>query len=274
MPKRVSAATDARIRKLLRTKKTKYAIAKEVGVTRPVVNRVNREAGGIRPKGKPPKRLSQKEKGFIVKALRLAKFTSIKAIAERVGVDVSTVRSVNREFGIRDRNAINVGRTRIPRQQFEAIVDLLVSKPGLSFHEVARHVGGSVTTVQNINKKLDLQDSITVAARDTVLRRRTRAKRHNLFSPKQKWGIIIELRRFIEFIIKERAKTAGLRVPIEDLVQQTILESFNALDVLEPGGDPKKYVGGVTRNVVRKYLRNTSRRLAREEKVAKPEVQK
>ncbi len=284
MPARIPATKEKMIKVLLGTKMSINSIAKRENVARTVVQRINSQ-GRIRPKGELPVRLSPREKRFIERALGIAKFTSMRQIAIRAGkveairagkveairagkVDPHTVSRINIEKKIRDKDAINAGMRKIPFTKFMAVVDLLVNHPELSFRGIGRQTGVSFGGVHYINERLGIQDKLTIAERDRELRKRKTKERHYRFSPKQKWEIIVGLKGFIKYIVIERAKAEDKPVPVADLIQEAILESFHGLDTLSPKGDPKKYIGGITRNVVRQHLRGTRRRKKRERRAS------
>ena len=211
---------------------------------------------------------SAKEKA-IAKLLDKQRFMSQRSIARRHGVSLGTVAKINRLRQIRSKQGVRVGDTRLPLKKFKAIVNGLVKHPEMSFRELARFLGKKGlevdhTTIWVINKRLNIQSKQTVIERhariekEKALRRKGKSKKPRpcLFTPKEKWGILVSSQGWLGRVIAKEISLAGFPAQDNmDLLQQTMLEGFRALDYVRSPRNPVGYLTGVARNIARDYLR-------------------
>ncbi|MDP2974049.1 MAG: sigma factor [Candidatus Diapherotrites archaeon] len=257
MAAKTPSAIEARIRTMLSAGKSKKGTARANKVSRTVVRRISKQEN-IGSAGKVPFTAERTER-FIKRALGIAKYTSMQDIGARAGVSTSTVGRKNIKWGIRDKKAIALGKMKTHWPKFKAVVDLLVNHPEIPFEGIYRRTGVPVGTIKYFNKKLGIQSAGQIAERADKLRRRKKNQRYYRFSPAEKWEIILGAQGIIKSVILKKNGMSDIKLPVDDLAQETIFQSFHALDQLRPDGNPKNYIAGVARNVANAYIRGRTR---------------
>jgi len=267
--KRVAPETLQKIKDLLTNSfKTMEQIATETNVSPKYVSTLN-ERWEIRAGRKPFKRVSPEKRKFIERALSLAKYTPMKEIARRAGVAPFTVRRINEQAKVRDKDAIALANRTMPWKTFKTVIRLLVTRPELTFGRIATQAGCSYTGVRHISQKLGLQTDAQIEARIKAGQRRQRKPRHSTFTASEKWDIILGLEHYLGTVVWRKQRANFLPEEIHaDLMQQTLLESFGALDRLPDKMKPKHWLAAVATNVVRYYSRSDTARKRRERKAA------
>lgn len=263
MPKRiVPKETIEQVKQLLATKKTAKAIAKETGVSIRFITQLNLRHK-IRPTKAGKTRIPKKKLRFIKKALRLAKYTTMKEIAKKAKVSTVTVEEINLREGIRNQQALNIARTRLPGKKFEAIVETLTKHPEKSFTEIASKYNVATGAVSSINKRLAIQPKEQIKQRELTRLNKPRGqkkKRYCLFSQKEKEKIIQESTPHITEIISKFTVPQNIQIPIDKLLQETKLKAFNALDKATTREHPQRYIKGIAKWTTIEYCRKEAKK--------------
>ena len=256
----VPKKTVERVKRSLATKKFIEDIAKSEGVSVLYVRQLNMRHG-IRPIFEKKKKISERKRRFIKKALALAKYTSMGKIAKRAGVSKTTVQTMNLSQGIRNKKALHNGRIKIPGKKFEQVVEALIKHPKWLFAKIAKQCGVTASTVSRINKRLRIQSKEHIEERTITRRKEPRKKRHYLFSQEEKWKIIQENTFYIVGAISKFAVPGNIQIPIDELTQETKLRAFNGLDLLAKKEDAAKYIQGIAKFTTLGYMKKESKKL-------------
>jgi len=215
------------------------------------------------------RRVSLAKENAIARLLDKQRFMSQRSIARRHKVSPGTVAKINRLRQIRSKQGVRVGDTRLPIKTFNAIVKGLVKHPEMSFRDLVKFlkkkkINVDPTTIWRINERLKIQSKQTIVERHARIEKEKALKRKGksnkpktcLFTPKEKWGILIASREWLGKVIAKEISLAGFPAQDnKDILQQTILEGFHALDYVRSKDNPVGYLTGVARNNARDYLR-------------------
>ncbi len=214
-------------------------------------------------------RLPLAKENAIARLLDKQRFMSQRSIARRHNVSPGTVAKINRLRQIRSKQGVRVGDTRLPLKTFNAIVKGLVEHPEMSFRDLVkflkkRKICIDPTTIWRINERLKIQSKQMIVERhariekEKALRRKGKSNKPKLclFTPKEKWDILVASQKWLEKVIAKEISLAGFPAQDNmDILQQTILEGFHALDYVRSKANPVGYLTGVARNNAREYLR-------------------
>jgi|GEM_PF-1794029 len=123
----------------------------------------------------------------------------------------------------------------------------------------------SPSTIWSINRRLRLQSPEEVWERTAKMDKETGRKLHEralnrkkpcLFSPEEKWGMLIENQGNLKsIIISQLTSTSFHFQEVEDLLQDTLVRGFSALDNVKSKSNALVYLQAVARNTVADYMK-------------------